>query len=412
MTLGKYSLLIYLLLRPFYLFSSGGLQIADGFLLLAFVLYFATSWLSSVGRRDLTAIMRQHKIFIIFVVMTFVVNGLYFIIYPEIKFLLSSLYFVFNLLAIIVFTAFLKDRVFLSRVGAIFKLNLSVQLLIWIADIGRYYSADRYMGTFNDPNQFGYFIFLSFLFVYVIDMILKKNRTYLYYILTLFLIVQSGSTGMLLGLGVFSVLAATYLLKKQLSSPYRLVQKIFIAMAAVAALSVPLTVIAFASFDVTKLGIASLSNSSLFARIEEKSDRATGETEVSLLEDRNLDIMTEYPHLMLLGAGEGAFDRFEKAAHPGSEIHSTFPAILFYYGVVPLLLLIVWMYNRLKGATWGILLAYLSLFSTSFILLNQRQALFWVFVVLGGIYIEKLNTNKLKKQKSIHRKIFFSKVPE
>lgn len=136
--LAKNLLLVYLLLKPFYLFNSGGLQIADGFLLLAFVLFFLTAWLTRKGRNELGHLLSQHKLFVIFVVLTFVVNGLYFIVYPEFKFILSSLYFIFNLFAIIVFAAFLKDKVFLSRVGSVFKFNLMLQLGLWAAQIGRF----------------------------------------------------------------------------------------------------------------------------------------------------------------------------------------------------------------------------------------------------------------------------------
>lgn len=395
--LAKNLLLVYLLLKPFYLFNSGGLQIADGFLLLAFVLFFLTAWLTRKGRNELGHLLSQHKLFVIFVVLTFVVNGLYFIVYPEFKFILSSLYFIFNLFAIIVFAAFLKDKVFLSRVGSVFKFNLMLQLGLWAAQIGRFYGPERYMGTFNDPNQFGYYILLSFLFIYVIDILLEKKRTYIFYILAIFMIIQSGSTGMLLGMAVFSVLFAAFYLKKQLTLPYRLIRRVMHSIGVIIVLAIPLTIMALTSRDEIKNAVVIFEANPIFLRVDEKAEKATGDANISIFQDRNLDQITKYPYLVLWGAGEGAFDRFEKAAHPGKEIHSTFPAIAFYYGIVPFLIISIWMWKQVKNLTWKLSIANISLLVVSFILLNQRQALFWVFIVLASMthyYIDFKNSHK------------------
>lgn len=392
----KYSLLIYLLLKPFYIFSSGGLQVADIFLLIAFALLVVGSWHVPNKRKVFVEAIQQHRLFILFIACTLIINSLYFIVYPEFKFLLSSLYFVFNAMAIILFTLFFKDKLFLSRVGAVFKFNLLLQLAIWAVGIGRVYGETRYMGTFNDPNQFGYYVLLSFFYIYIIDMILKKKHTYVFYALALFLIIQSGSTGMLLGIGVFSVLFAAIVIAKQLASPGKLIRRIMHSFVIIAALAVPLSVIVYSAIDLIPKNTApDEQKTSIFKRVEEKTDKASGESDASLAVDRNLDMLLEYPHYMIYGAGEGAFDRFERAAHPGNEVHSTFPSLLFYYGIIPLLVLIAWFVRQLKGASWSMAVAYISLFIASFVLLNQRQSLFWALIVLiGGIVGTSLSNNK------------------
>lgn len=378
----KYSLLAYLLLKPFYIFSSGGLQLADAFLLLAFALLFVSAWHIPAERKRLFGVFQEHRLFVIFVACTIIINTLYAFMYPDFTFMLSSLYFVFNLLAIVVFAVCLKDRKFLQNVGTVFKFNMLLQLGIWAAGIGRLYSADRYMGTFNDPNQFGYYILLSLLFIYVIDVILKKKRTYIYYIVALFLILESGSTGMLFGIGTFSVLIAILAIKKQLESPYTLLRRIMYSVAVVVVLAVPLSVIVFSSFGTPQERAQSVSEQgSIFSRLDEKTDKVSGDADMSIIEDRHLDIITEYPHYVLYGSGEGALKRFNRAAYPG-EIHSTFPSVLFYYGMVPFIILMGWIYSQLKNVKWNIMIACLSLFAVSFILLNQRQALFWALIVL------------------------------
>lgn len=400
----KYSLLAYLLLKPFYIFSSGGLQIADAFLLLAFALLVAGSWHIPAKHKLLAEAIQSNRLFVIFVACTIIINSLYFFVYPEFKFLLSSLYFVFNLVAIVLFAIFFKDKVFLARVGSIFKLNLLLQLALWVLHLGRIYGDDRYMGTFNDPNQFGYYIILSFFFIYIIDTILKKKHTYIYYILAFFLILQSGSTGMLLGIGVFSILFTIQAIAKQLASPARLLRRVMHSFAIVAILAVPLAIIGFALSGFIS-GIApSTEESTIFARLDEKTERASGDADTSILGDRNLDILIEYPHLILYGAGEGALDRFERATYPGSEVHSTFPSILFYYGIIPFFVLVAWIVSRLRNVRWDIMVVYLSLFAVSFVLLNQRQTLFWALIVLAAFTVIYTNKNKPVVEPSGKRK--------
>lgn len=386
--IAKYLLLAYLLFKPFYVFGSGGLQPADVFLLLAFSLLFICLWHAPSGRKRLIGIFQEHRLFVIFVGCTIIINTIYMLIYPELKFALSSLYFVFDLLAVVLFTVCLRDNKFLQRAGYVFKFNMLLQLGIWAVGVGRLYADSRYMGTLNDPNQFGYYILLSLLFIYAVDMLLNNKKTYIYYIIAFFLILQSESTGMLLGIGVFSILVAMLAIKKQLESPYILLRRVMYSIATVAVLAIPISVITFSYLNSLQREnqVSLASESSIFSRLDEKTKKASGDASMSVAEDRNLDTIAEYPYYLLYGSGEGALDRFIKASHPGGEIHSTFPSIIFYYGTVPFLIIVMWIYRQLRGTGWQAFIVYMSLFTTSFILLNQRQALFWVLIVLCSMF--------------------------
>ncbi len=387
--LAKNSLLIYVLLKPYYLFSSGGLQIADAFLLVSFLLLFVMSRLSSKWHTEFAHIIQEQRLVFIFVALTLVINSLYYFIYPELKFFLSSLYYIFNLLAIIVFATFLKDRNFLSRVGSIFKFNLLLQLVLWAVHIGRYYDTDRYMGTFNDPNQFGYYVLLSFLFIYVIDLVLKKRKTYIYYLLALFLVFLSGSTGMLLGLGVFSIFIAAYYIKQQLESPYKMIRRIMHSIAILLGTMALLYPIFLITSNDIKSSITVITDLPLFSRVDEKAEQASGGANTNIFEDRGLDAIFVYPYYTIFGSGEGAYKRFTMMNNYGNEIHSTLPSILFYYGIVPFVVLCTWIYRNMKGIEWRLMAGAVTLFCVSFILLNQRQALFWVFIAMMPILIQR-----------------------
>ena len=65
-----------------------------------------------------------------------------------------------------------------------------------------------------------------------------------------------------------------------------------------------------------------------------------------MLSDRGMDRVALYPRYLLLGAGEGNFNRFLKAAQQ-NEIHCSFLNIWFRYGVIPNVLLLL-LYFRKK----------------------------------------------------------------
>lgn len=405
----KNLLLVYLLLKPFYLFGSGGLQVADLFLLAGFFSLCILSVSSYKHRAVLLSVVRKHRLFVLFVMMTMLVNGVYFLAYPEMKFVMSSLYYVFNFIAIITFGVLLSDKVFLGRLGGIFKFNLLVQVAIWAIHLGRYDSPDRYMGTFNDPNQFGYYVLLSLLFIYAIDMILNKKKTYIFYAISIFLIYVSGSTGMLLGLSIFSICFLVSFIVKQSRAPYAFIRKLVYTLAVFLLCLIPIFLIVKLETNQSNINVTSfVEDSFLFTRTDEKIQKADGTANISIWEDRGLDTISKYPDYILYGSGEGNFERFVGVTNNfGNEIHSTFPSILFYYGIIPFLVIMVWLIRQIRRvdmAGWVILLP---VFATSFTLINQRQALFWVLIVLTGFYMSKKN-EKTYSYKNMDNKAFSS----
>lgn len=399
----KYLLLIYFLLKPFYIFSSGVLQPADIFLLASAILFLVSARLDTRVGKNLKNIMRDNRLLTLFITCTFLINGVYFLLIPEFKFLLSSIYFVFNLLAIIVFSAFCTDHIFLRRVSSVFKFSLILQLVFWATSIGRYYSPDRYMGTFNDPNQFGFYIFISLLFLFVIEIILKTSKkNLLYWLIGILLVILSASTGMILGLAVFAVLYLLYILKTFHPTASR-VRKLVLGLASfVAILFISTGIYVYAPSDSLRPQGSQNPDSQNFAIIERvgsKFSKAGGEDDISLWEDRGYDILYKYPLYILFGAGEGGYSRYTAAANNhGNEVHATLPSMLFYYGIIPFLIFLGWLYSRIKDIDPRAKIAFAALLVESFTLLNQRQALFWMVIVLAAIATPLINVKKLTKQ--------------
>lgn len=375
----KYLIYVYMFLRPYYFFKSGGLQISDIFIIMAFVLYLLLKR-SGVSFENKKKAIKENYGFILFFLLSTIINVLHFIIFPDYKFLLSSLYFAFNLIAILLFSyCIYSDEKFVKGIRNILFFNLIVQLFICILNKGRYYDATRYMGTFNDPNQFGYFILLVCAYVYLLsckEKNKKNSRIILFnFIISGYLIVRSSSTGMILG---YSSILFLYMFD-YFKSPIKFLINYFKKIVIIFVFSIPLVTLIVLLFNINIKNLKqNILSSNLSIRIQEKLNKATEKSDLNIWEDRALDYIQYYPQYLIYGAGEGAERNYPLVNKP-TEIHSTFPAIMFYYGIIPTLILLSWIYKKLKKLKLRYLIPYIAILVESFTLANQRQVLFWVF---------------------------------
>ena len=383
MKYARVSFLIFLLLKPFYIFGSGGLQFADIFLILSAIIALSLLFLNRRSNSSAKSVIRDNRFFVIFTFLAIAINICYFVTLGKASFLLSSSYLIFNLVAVTLFSYLSRDKSFLSRISSIFEIHLVVQTIIFLLGIGRMYDETRYMGTMNDPNQFGFFVFITFLYIYVIRHWLnaRSTRTLLALVLALFLIALSGSTGMILGIGFFVVAILCYAFLQIGRTRYSTIQRIAyicsIAITSFIFIIMPAWSLVRGESSISE----ALSEQVIIERISNKASSGGTTNGLTFWEDRGYDNL--YPQYILFGAGQGEYSRFVKAAMP-LEVHATLPAILFVYGFIPCGILIIWIYRRLKDAPVYAKVALIALIVESFTLLNQRQSLFWMFVVLVG----------------------------
>ena len=376
------------LLKPIYLWESGTMQISDFVFLLAFVAWviYRNGW-ASIDKKELPLLG--------FIFSTLIINGVYTLIYQNISFLLSTAYYVYNLLVVILMRDFIRNKVFLKALLWTSAFNLLTQLIVLFLGIGDYFwGIYRFMGTFNDPNQFAFSMFSSFLVVYILSSYIKemeKNRKKLPVIflfgLALYFIFQGGSTGMLLGITSFAIIFVLTFINSERTPAFMLLK--------VLALMLLVAVFIYAGVSgvsTTNIDASVESNTFLVYRLFEKINKVEGGGFMSLFDDRGIDKLFSHPMYLFFGAGEGGYFRF-----PGSnfEVHSTLLGILFYYGILPFVFLIKWLKMNLKNASRILIPAYLALLFESFTLANQRQPVLWVIIVLGSL--EYKNPNELRK---------------
>ena len=380
----------YIFFKPFYLFSSGGIQISEIFIVIAFLL----TLVEKIPKDGVTKkMLKDLKILFIFILCVIIINFIYFDIYQNIEFLISTVQYILIFMGIYVFANKISDKKVLKNIYKITKINLIIQLLIYLTGMGRAYDAFRYMGTFNDPNQFGYFIVLSVAFLYVIEDVLKiRKRAVVMYLISLILIFASASTGMLMAMTILFVLHIIRRIKSIIKWISKNLGKIFVT--AICIMAVVLVIVS--NVDLKNLVIEtleqSIQNMTIAERLQGKIDKAESSNS-SLIEERGIDKLIKYPQYLIYGSGQGYFDRFTKAAFQ-IEVHSTLPGIWLYYGIVPLIILLIWIYESIKKVRLKYMIPYIALLIESFTLYNQRQLLLWIIIIMANLLREEKEEEK------------------
>ena len=218
--------------------------------------------------------------------------------------------------------------------------NVMMQFVLLITGGGRYLFEHRYVGSFNDPNQLGFFLLASMFMMSIFTKAEQKKRPWNIpvYLCGLFLIILSKSTGVALGLVV-------WWLGEGILALYRWGQKKQISSGKM-------------------LGIgAGLFGGILFL------------CGIGIFMMKTMQLGDEYNLFVRIG------EKFEL----NTEIHSSFLSILFCYGVIPFMLVVIWVYKNIKKVPLELVVIYLAFFAECSVLINYRQPLFWMLFVAGQL---------------------------
>lgn len=358
-----YVFLAGLFAKQFYTMSSGSLQIGD-------MLFAASFVMMAISGYNLVSV--ENKNLLVFVVLTGLINGIFGVLYSDFSIMLSTVYFVFNLLVVLVFDNLICSEKFTYFLEQVLKLCLLSQLVIYLSGRGTYYYDVRYMGTFNDPNQYGFFILATF-FMLSLMLKMRKKGIYLWVIITFFLIMPSASTGMALGLVVFLVMFVIF--QENSSSGEMMVQLLLIC-------TLSLFLYLFAK-GVIHLP-SSMENSFMAERLLGKLNEVQNSSG-SVAHDRNWDKVFNNLGYIFIGCGEGVFWRFGN----NNEVHSTVLGLIWYYGIIPCGFLVTWIRSKLIGISKSVWCVYVALFIEAITLVNHRQPMFWMLITSGGMYFLK-----------------------
>ena len=375
--------LLFIFLKQFYLFPSGGMEAADVCLFASFFMLLC----DCMRRRPERLLqLKTESLFYVFLASVLMINAYYGIRLGRGEFFKYTCFWIFNACAIWSFCYLTEygGKAFLTEINRVVKVNIGVQLLIYLSGHGRifreYWGAVRYQGTFNDPNQLAFFLFMMILLLYLYRCRFGDRSFPVFYVLVLPVIAASKSTGILLGVFVFTILAVLYELY-QIGCKKGVSVKVWI-------LGICMGVLIFglflwwiwpaADFDVKTVDY------NMLTRIQEKIWKVAHGGLLGLFLDRGMEKLVLYPQYLLYGAGEGGFDRFTLASQV-NEIHCCLFSVMFCYGLIPTSCLLIWLGRKLRRIDAAMTSAVIGLLAESFFLVNYRQPMFWMILLYGSV---------------------------
>jgi hypothetical protein len=351
----------YFVTSVFHVFPSGNPQPADFLLLLAIVATLLVAW------RHLPYEPVLYIAVALFSSWVVLVNTIWFFLSPDFVFLRKTSFYLYNavVLLFVIATAYhdferLKTVVWWSCVIALLAQVLYLEFLY--VGLGK-----RATGTFNNPNQLGYWALLVMACLAVVK---ERNP-----------------------LGILDVLAlgaGFYVLMLSLSKAASISGMLMILLIVAfcrcrrgAGLLLAFALVLGLLYEVAAGGLAERFMS--FDSVANLSHRLSsiGKSEDDNLLHRGYIRLIQNPQYLAFGAGEGGFERLtEIADRQSKELHSTLGTILMSYGLIGLglfgLLLFV-IFGRAPLAS----IAYLGpvmLYSVTHV--GVRFSEFWIFLAL------------------------------
>lgn len=387
--------LMFIFLKQFYLMESGSFQLGDLCLFLSIILFITCKVLDKKkDDRIYDFIEKKDILFIVFVFLALIIDGINYIKYKDLHLILSGMYFIYNMFAIILFKALAKSEMLLQIGYWMFRINIFAQTLFWCVGIGKYRFEHRWCGTFNDPNQMAFFLMCCLFITFYLSEIRGKHlkSEIIDWVCVIFLLILSKSTGITAGFLSFGVLYIGYILHLKLKKKHiSKVKVMFATLGGILAIGIGVVF-------VVKIQLEKGDSYNLVTRIIEKVQLISNGGIKSILADRGMDKLWIAPKNIFFGAGDGAFERYSQYTTAILEIHCTPIGILYSYGIIPFCILCYWVYQNIKKLPLIAYIIYISLFVESMFLVNYRQPFFWIIIVLGSIWQIKLENKSLESE--------------
>lgn len=349
-------LIASIVLKPINLFPSGMPQIADFTLMFGMFIYI-------IRYRGLTYIDRfisRHLIAILLILYyQITVNLSWYLIMDSTVFLRKTFYYIYN-----IFVYLYIIDIYLRHGEVCLKTNIAKACLYSsiVAELGVLTvsgQALRKVGFFNNPNQLGYYSLV--IAAYAFTFIEKRSERNTVIILSIIMLIQSGSKASFIGYAVFIILYESYNSDKD----NNFIRKLLSIMVII--LSLYLVLYSDVPYFRDNVEIQNMRN-----RLN-----AT-ESDDNLWAGRGYNRITEVGKHFLWGMGEGGYERF--TTMDGVETHSAFANVYVSYGLIGLISYAYILYSSIRKEPIGSLAILSGILVYNISHNGVRNTLVWILL--------------------------------
>lgn len=367
------ALQLYIVTSIFYIYPSGYPQPADLIIFTAISISFVFFLFKPQWRITLPMALGLS-----FALCAFTINMTHYALHPDKHFFLSSLYYVFNL-GVFIYTYRVFKRAPQTFARAIIPILVTVVALecffVFALNITDGYRAT---GTFNNPNQLAYWALLSFCLLVALRYP-QPLKWFDYILIAALLLVEMESLSKAALVSFFfAILCLAF---------SRCVTYIGRALLLVGCLSVMVFAI-FSVQSITKTFSAAENIQKTVTRLA-----SIGKDSDDNLAGRGYNRLFEHPQYLILGAGEGGYERF--AVKP-FELHSGIATLFFSYGIGGAVIFGLFIFSILRHLPpiyWALTFATMLYGLTH---QNIRFTYFWFFLGVIAAIADIRYTGKVK----------------
>jgi len=344
---------LYQILTPFYIISSGLPQPGDLLVLVMLPLALAT-W---NGRFDRYTI-RTLRPLLAFTGWVIVVNYGWALVlwrWGNLKdFILHPFFYMFNVA--VLFSALVlakRDVRWFLRI----TVDITFVMVMFQVVASFFYGRQEFRGAlfFNSPNQLGYYSLLAACIFAMTQRPLRLGR------------LRAGAG--VVGCAYLAVLSSS--------------------RASLAGIALLLVVLVFSNPRAIILGgLVAIALISLGGPIKEGIDTTGYRTfeqrrsDATFAEERGYDRLWEHPQHLLIGAGEGAYERFANPGQAPRELHSSFGAVVFSYGIVGVALFLSFGVRLVRGTPFRTSIVLVPALAYTAAHQGLRFTMFWVVIAV------------------------------
>jgi hypothetical protein len=345
-----------IVLSPFYFYPSGLPQPGHVLMLIASIalIFLNRDYCIKMARNNLPGVL--------FLLLVLVINATYGVYYQDKGFAVATVYWGYGYLLLLGVMVVARDSwlsVWIARF-IIFKLILIV--VSYLVGWGNYLFWPRYQYFFNGPNQLAYFAICLFLVYLAVTEVKTTYMLFLSFFTMIFIVITTG------GRSAYLALAPIVLLLLWMNRKNYIKSFLLIVIAGLTSLifeplclpnfkpsengnqfvgcrsEVKNTVALAQPSGAETRSIASVT----FERINELSTKEKIDDQKSVgiqLFLRGYTRFFEEPKYIFYGAGQGKDDRFGDYHGFVFEMHSSLAAVLFYYGILGLMLFLAFIWK-------------------------------------------------------------------